>query len=189
MYPSSASGIDPTLGLAGFTQHFVSENHKSRVKGWLLNEVLHLTSSHNILLEIFSEMLNELFSGHSYAHPLVNPQLPFSTFALWSIYPSISLSYYFCALQSKSCFSWCWVSGTPLCPVIAWPLFKLPWRWETHYLIWFPITSTLAVTKFPSVQGVQWQALPGVPFKGKTLRGTKSQNSLELLQPGFWSLL
>lgn len=68
----------------------MSENHKSRVKGWLLNEVLHLTSSHNILLEFFSEMLNELFSGHSYAHPLVNPQLPFFLHLLYN--PSIHLS-------------------------------------------------------------------------------------------------
>lgn len=48
-----------------------------------------------------------------------------------------------------------------------WPLFKLSWRWETHYLLQFPVTSTLAVTKFPSVPGAQWQALPVVTIQKK----------------------
>lgn len=53
-------------------------------------------------------------------------------------------------------------------------LFKLPWRWETHhYLLWFPITSTLAVTKFSSVRGAQWQAFPAVNIQNKSIEGNK----------------
>lgn len=134
-------------------------------------------------------MLNELFSGHSHTHPLIHCTINFFYICFMMHLSLHQFVLLFLSSQSKPCFSACCILGTPLCPMTVWPLFKLSWRWETHYLLQFPITSTLAVTKFPSVPEAQWQALPGVTIQKKGTEKKESQNSLELLEPSGSALL